>query len=96
VRVTITDEAVELLNRSLDMAGVDRSTGGVRLRVARALGGGVEVQVELAEALGSGDELVEFEGVRLFVDPTLPAVVPDPVITVEPMHDQVVVRPATN
>lgn len=94
MEVSMTDEAVEVLIRSLDMAGIDRSSGGVRLHVARALGGGGDVQVELAEGPEPGDELVETAGVRLFVDPTLLEAVPDPVVTVEPMHEQVVVRPA--
>ena len=96
MKVSITDDAVDLLTRSLDMAGIDRSQGGVRLRVAKALGGGGEVQVELAGERDPGDELVEIQGLRLFVDPSLAQTVPDPLVTVEPMHEQVVVRPATD
>ena len=92
--ISVTDEAAELLERSLQMAGIDTATGGVRLRVARALGGGGEVQVELAAEPEDGYELVEINGLKLFVDPALPESVPAPLVTVEPMHDQIVVRPS--
>ena len=91
--IEITDEAVEVLRRSLQLGNVDTSTGGVRLRTARALGGGVEVQVELADGPLQGESVVEKDGVRVFVDPGLTDIVPDPVLTVEPQHETVVVRP---
>ena len=91
--IEITDEAVEVLRRSLELGGVDLSTGGVRLRTARALGGGVDVQVELADGPLEGESVVERDGVRVFVDPNLREAVPDPVLTVEPQHENVVVRP---
>lgn len=91
--IEITDEAVEVLRRSLQLGNVDTSTGGVRLRTARALGGGVDVQVELADAPLEGESVVERDGIRVFVDPSLTAAVPDPVLTVEPQHETVVVRP---
>ena len=96
VDISVTDEAAELLTRSLQMTGIDAATGGVRLRVARGLGGGGEVQVELAAERDEGFELVEIEGLRLFVDPALAESVPDPLVAVEPMHDQIVVRPAAD
>ncbi|HEV2755315.1 MAG TPA: hypothetical protein VG318_06015 [Actinomycetota bacterium] len=93
MEIEITDEAVEVLRRSLKLGGVDLSTGGARLRTARALGGGVDVQVELAEGPLEGESVVERGGVRVFVDPSLREAVPDPVLTVEPQHENVVVRP---
>lgn len=93
MEIEITDEAVEVLRRSLDLGHVDSSTGGVRLRTARALGGGLDVQVELADGPLEGESVVEKDGVRVFVDPGLAGVVPDPVLTVEPQHENVVVRP---
>lgn len=93
--IDVTEEAIEVLSRSLQMAGIDPGSGGVRLRVARGLGGGGEVQVELAEGPVEGDEVVEAGGLRLFVDPSLPQLVPDPIVTVAPMHDHIVVRPGT-
>jgi Fe-S cluster assembly iron-binding protein IscA len=92
MEIEITDEAVEVLRRSLRLGNVDTSTGGVRLRPARALGGGVDVQVELADGPLEGETVVEKDGVRVFVDAGLTAAIPDPVLTVEPQHENVVVR----
>lgn len=91
--IEITDEAVEVLRRSLQLGNVDTTTGGVRLRAARGLGGGADVQVELAEGPLEGESVVEKDGIRVFVDPSLAETVPDPVLTVEPQHENVVVRP---
>jgi hypothetical protein len=90
----ITNEAVELLRRSLDLAGIDPSSGGARLRGSRALGGGYDVQVELAEGPLGDEEVVEASGIRLFVDPEVPRSIPNPVIAVDPQHDTIVIRPA--
>lgn len=94
--IEITDEAVEVLRRSLQLGNVDASTGGVRLRTARALGGGVEVQVELADGPSEAESVVEKDGLRVFVDPSVAETVPDPIVTVEPQHENVVVRPRAN
>lgn len=93
MEIEITDEAVEALRRSLELGNVDTTSGGVRLRTARALGGGVDVQVELAEGPLEAESVVERDGVRVFVDPGLFDAVPDPIVTVEPQHENVVVRP---
>ncbi|HYO61262.1 MAG TPA: hypothetical protein VEU29_05135 [Actinomycetota bacterium] len=93
MEIEITDEAVEVLRRSLQLGNVDTTTGGVRLRTARALGGGVDVQVELADGPLEGESVVEKDGLRVFVDPGLAEAVPDPVLTVEPQHENVVVKP---
>ena len=90
----VTDEAVEVLSRSLELGGVDRSTGGVRLRAARGLGGGVDIQVELADGPLSGESVMETKGLRLFVDPEVTDAMPEVVVAVEPQHEMVVVRPA--
>ena len=92
MEIEITDEAVEVLRRSLQLGNVDTATGGVRLRTARALGGGVDVQVELADGPLQGESVVEKGGIRVFVDPGLAEAVPDPVLTVEPQHENVVVK----
>ena len=89
----MTPEAKEVLTRSLELAGIDPARGGIRLRAARGLGGGADVQVELADGPDEGEDIVEIEGLRLFVDPGLDDAVPDPVIAVEPQHETVVVRP---
>ncbi len=89
----ITREAADLLKESLTLAGIDLATGGARLRAARGLGGGSDVQVELAPGPAPGEEILERDGVRVFLDPTVAAVYPDAVLTVEPQHDTIVVRP---
>ncbi len=95
VDIQVTDEAVEILRRSLELGGVDTATGGVRLRAARGLGGGVDVQVELADGPLEGEAEIAAGGIRIFVDPAVIEAVPNPMVTVEPQHDIVVVRPGT-
>jgi hypothetical protein len=89
----VTEEAVEVLRRSLEMGGVDPQQGGVRLRGARGLGGGFDVQVELADAPQGEDSLVEAGGIRLFVAPEITEAMPDSIVAVEPQHQIIVVRP---
>lgn len=90
----ITEEAVEVLARSLMLGGVDRASGGARLRGAHGLGGGFEVQVELADGPLEGEQVVERDGVRVFVDPSVLAAFPEAIVAVEPQHETIVVRPA--
>lgn len=92
--VNITDEAVEILKNSLELAKHDPAKVGVMLRGARALGGGFQVQVEFAEDAGSADTVIEKDGVRIFISPEVLETYPDALVTVEPMHDIVTVRPA--
>ena len=91
--VEVAPEAIEVLKRSLELAGLDPATHGVRLRTSRGLGGGTSIQVELAESPLAGEETVEVGGIKLFVDPEVLASVPDPLVTVEPQHETIVVRP---
>lgn len=65
---------------------------GVRLRAARGLGGGSEVQIELADGPRSGEHVVEADGVTVFVDPSVADLYPDAVVALEPQHETVVVR----
>jgi Fe-S cluster assembly iron-binding protein IscA len=88
----VTPEAVEVLSRSLALAP---HAAGVRLRPAQGLGGGLAVQIELADGPLPGETEVTAGGVRIFVDPALTEAVPDPVVAVEPMHERVVVRPSS-
>ncbi|MDQ3986978.1 MAG: hypothetical protein M3280_10860 [Actinomycetota bacterium] len=92
--IEVTPEAIEVLRRSLEFAGMDASAGGVRLRGARGLGGGFDVQVELAEGPLQGEEEIERAGVRIFVDPEITRAIPEAVVALEPQHEIVVVRPA--
>jgi Fe-S cluster assembly iron-binding protein IscA len=89
----VTDEAVEVLSRSLRLAGLDPKTAGVRLRPAHGLGGGTDVQIEFAESPAETDQIIETGGIRLFVDRALFEAVPDPLLVVEPQHETVAVRP---
>ena len=90
--IEVTPEAVDVLRRSLALAP---HATGVRLRAATGLGGGVSVQIELADGPLEGETEVESGGVRIFIDPALTEAVPDPIVAVEPQHERVVVRPAT-
>jgi Fe-S cluster assembly iron-binding protein IscA len=93
--IEITAEAAEVLRRSLDLGGVEATTGGVRLRGSTPLGGGFQVQVELASGPAEGEEVVEARGVRLFVGPDVAKAIPHAVVALEPQHEVVVVRPAS-
>ena len=88
----VTPEAAEVLRRSLSLGG---AAAGIRLRAARALGGGVDVQVELADAPLPGEEVFEAEGVTFFVDPGVTGAYPHALVALEPQHDVVVVRPSS-
>lgn len=90
--VRVTDEAVEVLRRSLELGRIDTETGGIRLRGARELGGGMRVHVELADAPSPEEDVVEAGGIRLFVDPGVAEALPNALVTVEPEHELVVVR----
>lgn len=92
--IEVTDEAVEVLRRSLELGNVDASRGGVRLRGARGLGGGMDIQVELADGPLEDESVIERKGVRIFVDAEVTKAIPDAVVAVEPQHEVVVVRPA--
>lgn len=89
----VTDEAIDVLSRSMRLAGLDPQTAGVRLRPARGLGGGTELQIEFAESPGEDEEVIEAGEVRLFVNRALFEAVPEPMLVVEPQHEAVVVRP---
>jgi Fe-S cluster assembly iron-binding protein IscA len=94
VAIEVTEEAVEVLRRSLELGGLDPGAAGIRLRAARGLRGGAGVQVEFADAPAEGEALVETSGLRLFVDREVMRSMPDAVVAVEPPHGVVVVRPA--
>jgi hypothetical protein len=94
VPIQVTEEAIDVLRRSLELGALDPSSGGVRLRAAHGLGGGLHVQVELAEGPLEGETTVEASDVRLFVDASVTEAIPNAVITVEPQHETIVVRPA--
>ena len=92
--IQVTDEAIDVLRRSLELGGIDPTAGGVRLRAAHGLGGGLDVQVELADGPLEGETTVEASDVRLFVDAGVTEAIPNAVVAVEPQHETIVVRPA--
>jgi Fe-S cluster assembly iron-binding protein IscA len=94
VPIQVTDEAIDVLRRSLELGGIDPTAGGVRLRAAHGLGGGMDVQVELADGPLEGETTVEASDVRLFVDAGVTEAIPNAVVAVEPQHETIVVRPA--
>jgi Fe-S cluster assembly iron-binding protein IscA len=91
--IEVTEEAAQVLLRSLDLGGVDRASGGIRLRGARSLGGGFDVQVELAAGPEDGDGIIEAHGVRIFVAEDVRDAMPNAIVDLELQHDVVVVRP---
>jgi Fe-S cluster assembly iron-binding protein IscA len=91
--IRVTEEAAAVLLRSLELGGLDPDTSGISLRAARGLGGGLDVQVELADGPAAGQSVVDAKGVTLFVDSEVTRAMPDAVVTVEPQHEIVVVRP---
>ncbi len=92
--IEVTPEAAAVLKRSLELGHVDPANGGIRLRGARGLGGGFDIQVELADGPNEGEKQLEQDGLRLFIDPAITAAIPDAVVALEPQHEVVVVRPA--
>jgi Fe-S cluster assembly iron-binding protein IscA len=93
--IDVTDEALEVVRRSLQLAGSASELRGARVRATTGLGGGLEFQVELADGPRPGDEVIERAGVTLYIDPGVSKAMPDAVIAVEPQHETIVVRPPT-
>lgn len=86
--VTLTPEAVEVIRRSLELAGADTDELGVRLRVA-----GGQVRPRFAPAPEPGDVVVEAGDVRVFVERSVAESHPEVEIAVSAEHDTLVVRP---
>lgn len=89
--VEITQDALDVLRRSLELGNVPTS-GGIRLRGARTLGGGFDVQVELASEPMEGDSIVTSDGLNIFIEPAIAEMFPEPLVALEPQHDRIVVR----
>jgi Fe-S cluster assembly iron-binding protein IscA len=88
----VTEAAADVLKRAMQLGNVDPSVGGIRLRSARALGGGLGVQVELADGPLAGERVVETAGLRLFVDAGSVGTMRRPIVTLDPQHDTITVR----
>ena len=80
----MTEQALEVVRRSLELAQVDPSEMGVRLRMA---GGAIRPRFQAEPS--EGDEVVEIEGVRIFVSSDI--AVGDVEIGVSPEHETLVV-----
>lgn len=94
--IKIEDDALAVLKRSMELGNVDPELGGIRLRGARSLSGGFNVQVEFAETAPAGDEVLQVEGLNVFIDPALLSAIPDPVIALTPEHETIVVTSASD
>lgn len=92
--IEITPEAAAVLRRSVVMGKLDPAAGqGVRLRGSKALGGGFDIQVELADGPLDGEAAIHEEGLNIYVGPEVTEAIPDAVVTLEPQHEIIVVRP---
>ena len=83
--IVVTEAALDVVRRSLELAGKDPSEMGVRLRVA-----GGAVRPRFADGPFEGDEVVETGGIRIFVAREL--AVGDIEIGVSEEHETLVVR----
>lgn len=93
--IEVSPEAAEVLRRSIEMGNLDTATGGgVRLRGSTGLGGGFDIQVELADGPLEGEIVLKEEGLNIYVDPQVTQAIPDAVVMLEPQHEIVTVRPA--
>jgi hypothetical protein len=92
--IEVTEEAAEVLKRSLELGNVDPKSGGIRLRGARGLGGGFDIQVELADGPLEGESSISHGELNLFIDPSITEAIPDAIVALEPQHEVIVVRPA--
>ena len=94
--IEVSPEAAEVLRRSIAMGKLDVAAGGgVRLRGSTGLGGGFDVQVELADGPLEGETVLQEEGLNIYVDPQVTQAIPDAIVTLEPQHEIVTVKPVT-
>lgn len=93
--IRVTEDAMRVLKRSMELGRVDPNRGGIRLRGSRSLSGGFNVQVEFAGSPDAGDEVVPLEGLSLFVDPALMSAIEDPVVDLSAEHERIIVRSAS-
>lgn len=89
--VRITPEALEVIRRSLSLAGAESSDMGVRLRMA-----GGAVRPRFAADPEPGDVMVEQDGVRVFVAESVVQGHDNVEIGVTTEHETLVVRPLSS
>jgi Fe-S cluster assembly iron-binding protein IscA len=89
VSVRITPAALGVLRRSLELAGSDPGEVGVRLRRA-----GGEVRPRFEAEPRPDDEVVEVEGLRVFVAREIVDELGEVEVDISEEHEQIVVRRA--
>jgi hypothetical protein len=92
MKIDVTAEAAGVLRRSLELAAAGRPAG-IRLRAANRLRADAEIGVELADVPVDDERVVTSAGITFFVEPAVESALPDALVTLEPPHDHVVVRP---
>lgn len=85
--VRITSEALDIVRRSLELAKLDPAEAGVRLREA-----GGQVMPRFAREPEPTDEVVEADGLRLFVERQLVERYADAEIAVSDEHERLILR----
>ena len=91
--IDITPEAIEVLRRSLELTDVGPG-GGVRLRGSKSLGGSFDIQVEFADGPLEGETSITKDGINIYVDPAVTSAYPEALVSLEPQHETIVVRPS--
>ena len=66
--ITLTDRAVERVRALIAKRGTEAA--GIRIGVKSKGCSGLSYQVEYADSRGKFDEVIEADGVRIFIDPT--------------------------
>ena len=87
--IAVTPRALAVLRRALEVARLDPATTGVTVRVVGA-GPSAQVQTGFAEEADTGDEIVDAQGIRLFVPASLAH--GELTLDVTGEHDRLIVR----
>lgn len=64
--VRVTERAINVLHTGLAVAGLDAGSTGVRVRLAAGV-----ARTQFADEPSSGDQIVEADGVTIFLDASL-------------------------
>ena len=84
--VQVTPRAIEVLRRALEAGRLDPAEAGIRVTLAKSLGG-AELQTGFAEQAEPGEETIEAEGIKLFVASDISGT-----LDVADEHDRIVLR----
>jgi Fe-S cluster assembly iron-binding protein IscA len=83
----VTPQALEVVRRSLELAGADANDMGVRLRIA-----GGTVRPRFVATPEDEDEVVEAEGIRVFIARSIIDKYGEVEVDVTPEHETLTVR----